>query len=174
MELIRLGEKIISRRKIDQAVNKILSLRMKGMSQTEVAQRLEIDRTLVCRLENLGELRKGRSLAVVGFPVLNKKEVEEALEQEGVDLVFIMSEKERWQFVKQKSGVDLFDSIMEQIARVHAYDQVIVIGSNQRIKVFEAVLDKEVIGFEIGESPIREDKVVKIADLMKLVRAVKE
>ncbi|NQS76515.1 MAG: transcriptional regulator [Peptococcaceae bacterium] len=174
MELIRLGDKIISRRKIDQVVNKILSLRMKGMSQTEVAQRLEIDRTLVCRLENLGELRKGRSLAVVGFPVLNKKEVEDALEQEGVDLVFIMSEKERWQFIKQKSGVDLFDSIMEQIARVHAYDQVIVIGSNQRIKVFEAVLDKEVIGFEIGESPIREDKVVKIADLVKLVRAVKE
>ncbi|MEG3072526.1 MAG: hypothetical protein RQM92_18385 [Candidatus Syntrophopropionicum ammoniitolerans] len=63
---------------------------------------------------------------------------------------------------------------MEQIARVHAYDQVIVIYSNQRIKVFEAVLDKEVIGFEIGESPIREDKVVKIADLVKLVRAVKE
>ncbi|MEG3072525.1 MAG: hypothetical protein RQM92_18380 [Candidatus Syntrophopropionicum ammoniitolerans] len=45
MELIRLGDKIISRRKIDQVVNKILSLRMKGMSQTEVAQRLEIDRT---------------------------------------------------------------------------------------------------------------------------------
>ena len=174
MELIRLGDKIISRRKIDQAINKILNLRMKGLSQTEVAQRLGVDRTLVCRLENLGELRKGRSLAVVGFPVLNKKEVEEALEREGVDLVFIMSEKERWQFIKQKSGVDLFDSIMEQIAKVHSYDQVIVIGSNQRIKVFKAVLDKEVVGFEIGESPIQEDKIVEIDDLIKLVRAVKE
>ena len=83
MELIRLGDKIISRRKIDQAINKILNLRMKGLTQKEVAQRLGVDRTLVCRLENLGELRKGRSLAVVGFPVLNKKEVEEALEREG-------------------------------------------------------------------------------------------
>ncbi|MBP7332282.1 MAG: hypothetical protein BWY65_00783 [Firmicutes bacterium ADurb.Bin373] len=174
MELIRLGDKIISRRKIDQAINKILNLRMKGLTQKEVAQRLGVDRTLVCRLENLGELRKGRSLAVVGFPVLNKKEVEEALEREGVDLVFIMSEKERWQFIKQKSGVDLFDSIMEQIAKVHSYDQVIVIGSNQRIKVFKAVLDKEVVGFEIGESPIQEDKIVEIDDLIKLVRAVKE
>ncbi|MDD4335711.1 MAG: helix-turn-helix transcriptional regulator [Desulfotomaculaceae bacterium] len=174
MELIRLGDKIISRRKIEQAVNKILNLRMKGLSQTEVAQRLGVDRTLVCRLENLGELRKGRSLAVVGFPILNKKEVEEALEREGIDLVFIMSEKERWQFIKQKSGVALFDSIMEQIAKVHSYDQVIVIGSNQRIKVFEAVLDKEVVGFEIGESPIQEDKIVKIDDLIKLVRAVKK
>ena len=174
MELIRLGDKIISRRKIDQAINKILNLRMKGLTQKEVAQRLGVDRTLVCRLENLGELRKGRSLAVVGFPVLNKKEVEEALEREGVDLVFIMSEKERWQFIKQKSGVDLFDSIMEQIAKVHSYDQVIVIGSNQRIKVFKAVLHKEVVGFEIGESPIQEDKIVEIDDLIKLVRAVKE
>ena len=174
MELIRLGDKIISRRKIDQAINKILNLRMKGLTQKEVAQRLGVDRTLVCRLENLGELRKGRSLAVVGFPVLNKKEVEEALEREGVDLVFIMSEKERWQFIKQKSGVDLFDSIMEQIAKVHSYDQVIVIGSNQRIKVFKAVLNKEVVGFEIGESPIQEDKIVEIDDLIKLVRAVKE
>lgn len=174
MELIRLGDKIISRRKIDQAINKILNLRMKGLTQKEVAQRLGVDRTLVCRLENLGELRKGRSLAVVGFPVLNKKEVEEALEREGVDLVFIMSEKERWQFIKQKSGVDLFDSIMEQIAKVHSYDQVIVIGSNQRIKVFKAVLNKEVVGFEIGESPIQEDKIVQIDDLIELVRAVKE
>ncbi|MDD4768043.1 MAG: transcriptional regulator [Desulfotomaculaceae bacterium] len=174
MELIRLGDKIISRRKIDQAVNKILNLRMKGLSQTEVAQRLGLDRTLVCRLENLGELRKGRSLAVVGFPILNKKEVEEALRLEGVDLVLIMSEEERWQYVKQKSGVALFDSIIEKIAKVQSYDQVIVIGSNKRIKVFETVLDKEVVGFEIGESPIREDKIVNIDDLIRLVRAVKE
>jgi len=174
MELIRLGDKIISRRKIDQAVNKILNLRMKGLTQTEVAQRLGVDRTLVCRLENLGEIRKGRSLAVVGFPILNKKEVVDALEREGVDLVFIMSEEERWQYIKQKNGVDLFDSIMEQIAKVHSFDQVILIGSNKRIKIFEAVLDKEVVGFEIGESPIQEDKFVNIDDLIKLVRAVKE
>jgi transcriptional regulator with XRE-family HTH domain len=174
MELIRLGDKIISRRKIDQSINKILNLRMKGLTQTEVAQRLGVDRTLVCRLENLGEIRKGRSLAVVGFPILNKKEVVDALEREGVDLIFIMSEEERWQYIKQKNGVDLFDSIMEQIAKVHSFDQVILIGSNKRIKIFEAVLDKEVVGFEIGESPIQEDKFVNIDDLIKLVRAVKE
>ena len=174
MELIRLGDKIISRGKLDQAVNKIIDLRMKGLSQTEVAQRLGIDRTLVCRLENLGEIRKGRSLAVVGFPILNKKEVEEALEREGVDLVFIMSEEERWQYIKQKNRIDLFDAIMEKIANVHSFDQVIVIGSNKRIKTFEAVLDKDVIGFEIGESPIQEDKLIKIEDLIELVRAVKK
>ena len=174
MELIRLGDKIISRRKIDQTIGEIFNLRAKGLSQTEVAARLGVDRTLVCRLENLGEIRKGRRLAVVGFPILNKKEVEEALEREGVDYVFIMSEEERWDFIKEKSGVHLFDSIMELIAKAHSFDQVIVIGSNQRIKIFEAVLDKEVVGFEIGESPIQEDKFVKVEDLIELVRAVKE
>jgi transcriptional regulator with XRE-family HTH domain len=174
LELIRLGDKIISRGKLDQAVNKILNLRMKGLSQTEVAQRLGIDRTLVCRLENLGEIRKGRSLAVVGFPILNKKEVEEALESEGVDLIFIMSEKERWQYIKQENRIDLFDSIMEKISNVHSCDQIIVIGSNKRIKIFGAVLDKDIIGFEIGESPIQEDKLIKIEDLIELVRAVKK
>lgn len=173
MELIRLGEKIISRRKIDQIIGEILNLRAKGLSQTEVASRLGVDRTLVCRLENLGEIRKGRSLAVVGFPILNKKEIQEVLEREGVDFVFLMSEEERWEFIKQKSGVDLFDSIMEMIARAHSFDQVVVIGSNQRIKIFEAVLDKEVVGFEIGESPIQEDKYVETAEIIELVRAIK-
>lgn len=173
MELIRLGEKIISRRKIDQIIGEILNLRAKGLSQTEVASRLGVDRTLVCRLENLGEIRKGRSLAVVGFPILNKKEIQEVLELEGVDFIFLMSEEERWEFIKQKSGVDLFDSIMEMIARAHSFDQVVVIGSNQRIKIFEAVLDKEVVGFEIGESPIQEDKYVETAEIIELVRAIK-
>lgn len=173
MDLIRLGEKIISRRKIDQVVGEMLSLRASGLSQTEVASRLGVDRTLVCRLENLGEIRKGRPLAVVGFPILNKQEVQEALEQEGVDYTFIMTEQERWEYIKGKSGVDLFDSIMELIAKAHSFEKVIVIGSNKRIKIFEAVLDKEVIGFEIGESPIQEDKVVDVDKIVELVRALK-
>lgn len=174
MKLIRLGEKVISRRKIDQFVDKVLSFRAKGMTQTEVASRLGVDRTLVCRLENLGEIRKGRRLAVVGFPVLNKNELRDALEREGVEFVFLMTESERWDFIRQKSGIDLFNSIMELIAKAHSFDQVLVIGSSQRIKIFEAVLDKEVVGYEIGDSPIREDKYVEVSDIIEIVRAIKE
>jgi len=169
-----LGGKIVSRRKIDKIVSEILSLRAGGLSQTEVAGRLGIDRTLVCRLENLGEIRKGQKLAVIGFPILNKRELQEALEKEGVDFIFLMSEEERLNFIGQKSGITLFDSIMELIAKVHSFDRVIVIGSNRRIKIFEAVLDKEILGFEIGESPILEDKYVEIDKIIGLVRAVKE
>jgi transcriptional regulator with XRE-family HTH domain len=173
LDLIRLGEKIISRRKIDQAVGEILSLRSKGVSQTEVATRLGVDRTLISRLESLGEIRKGRSLAVVGFPILNMEEVLEALEGEGVEHIFLMSEKERWEYLRDKSGITLFDSILEMIATIHSFDQVVVIGSNKRIKIIEAVLDKEVVGFEIGESPIQEDRYVEIEKIIELVRAIK-
>jgi transcriptional regulator with XRE-family HTH domain len=173
LDLIRLGEKIISRRKIDRAVGEILSLRAKGMSQTEVATRLGVDRTLISRLESLGEIRKGRSLAVVGFPILNMEEVREALEEEGVEHIFLMSEKERWDYLKDKSGLTLFDSTMEMIAMLHSFDQIIMIGSNKRIKIVEAVLDKEVVGFEIGESPIQEDKYVDIEKIIELVQAIK-
>lgn len=173
LELIRLGEKIISRSKIDQVIGEMLALRARGISQKEVALRLGIDRTLVNRLESLGEIRKGRRLAVIGFPVLNKKEVQDALEREGVDFIFLMSEAERWEYIKQKSGIDLFDSIMELMAKAHSFDQIVVLGSNQRIKIFEAVLDKEVVGFEIGESPIQEDKYINIEKLLELVRLIK-
>ncbi len=174
MELIRLGEKVVSRRKIDRTVDEILNFREKGLSQTEVAARLGIDRTLVCRLENLGEIRKGRRLAVIGFPILNKEELQDVLEREGVDFILLMSETERWEFIKQKTGVDLFNSIMDLVAKAHSFDQVLVIGSSQRIKIFEAVLDKEVVGFEIGESPIQEDKYVEIGEIIQLIKAIKE
>lgn len=155
-------------------VDKIIDLRASGLSQTEVAARLGVDRTLVCRLENLGEVRKGRRLAVVGFPILNKKELQDALEQEGVDFIFLMSEAERWDFISQKSGVELFDTIMDLIAKAHSFDQMLVIGSGHRIKILEAVLDKEVVGFEIGESPIQEDKYVEPGKIIELVRAIKD
>jgi transcriptional regulator with XRE-family HTH domain len=173
LDLIRLGEKIISRRKLDGIIGEILTLRAKGLPQTEVASRLGVDRTLVCRLESLGEIRKGCRLAVIGFPVLNKAEIQEVLESEGVDFIFLMSESERWDFIKQKSGVDLFDSIMELITRAHSFDHVVIIGSNKRIKIFEAVLDKDVVGFEIGESPIQEDKYVETGKIIELIRAIK-
>ena len=65
MELIRLGDKIISRGKIDQTVNKIINLRIKVFPR----QRLP---TIGCRPDpglppgKPGEIRKGRSLGGCG------------------------------------------------------------------------------------------------------------
>jgi transcriptional regulator len=167
-----MGGKVISLRKLNSIIIEIFNLRSAGLSQTEVASRLGLDRTLVCRLESLAEVRKGRRLAVLGFPVANKDELEEALQAEGVDFILLLNEHERWEFVRNKSGIDLFDSIMELIALIHTFDQVIFIGSNKRIKIIEAVLDKEVIGYEIGESPILEDKHIPPGDILSLVRVI--
>ena len=63
---------------------------------------------------------------------------------------------------------------MEKIAKTHSFDHIVIIGSNKRIKIFEAVLDKDVVGFEIGESPIQEDKYVDTGKIIELIRAIKE
>jgi len=173
MDLIRISDKVISRHKIDNFITEILQLRSMGLSQTDVAARLGIDRTLVSRLENMGEVRKGKSVAVVGFPISNRDEIFNLLQAEGVDYALLMTEKERWDFVRQKSGIELFDAIMELIALAHSYDQIVVIGSDKRIKIIRAVLDKKVVGLVIGESPIKEDKYVDPAELVAVIRAIK-
>ncbi len=171
--MIRISDKVISRHKIDNFITEILQLRSMGLSQTDVAARLGIDRTLVSRLENMGEVRKGKSVAVVGFPISNRDEIFNLLQAEGVDYALLMTEKERWDFVRQKSGIELFDAIMELIALAHSYDQIVVIGSDKRIKIIRAVLDKKVVGLVIGESPIKEDKYVDPAELVAVIRAIK-
>lgn len=173
MDLVRVGEKVICRRKINQIIEDILDFRVKGLSQAEVAARMGTDRTFISRLESLGEVRKGKRIAVVGFPVLNKEEINDLLVKEGVEFIFLMSEDERWEFVREKSGLDLLNSIMDLIALAHSFDQVVILGSNKRIKIIAAVLDKEIVGFEIGESPIKEDKYVNPVEFLEVIQAIK-
>lgn len=173
MDLVRVGEKVISKKKITDIVDKILELRVKGLSQQEVANQTGIDRTFVSRLETLGEIRKGSRIAVVGFPVLNKQEIVELLQREGVDFTLIMTERERWDFVRNMSGAELVNAMMRLIGEARKYDAVILIGSGQRIKIIEALLDCEVIGLSIGESPIEEDRYVNPAKIKEILGGIK-
>jgi len=174
MDLVRIGEKIISRRKITRHIDQILEMRSTGVAQQEIANRLAVDRTFISRLEALGEVRKGKRIAVVGFPIKNKAEITELLHKEGIEFTLIMTEDERWDFVKKARGIDLLNRIMSLIAEARSYDVMIVIGSNQRIKEIEGILDKEVVGLEIGESPIEEDKYVDPKKVLEILKAVKE
>ncbi|MFZ5591970.1 MAG: hypothetical protein ACOY81_09220, partial [Bacillota bacterium] len=170
----RIGDKLVSKKRLENIIEEILELRSGGMSQTEVASRLGIDRTFVCRLESLAEVKKAARLAVVGFPIKNKQELQDMLAEEGVEMVFLLTEAERWDFVKHKSGLEIFNFIMELIARAHTFEQIIVLGSNKRIKIIEAVLDKPVVGYELGPSPLQEDVYVEPESLRQLVRAIKK
>ncbi|RJQ30231.1 MAG: helix-turn-helix domain-containing protein [Peptococcaceae bacterium] len=173
MNFIRIGEKVLSPERIHRAVEQILQLRQEGLSQQEVAERLKVDRTLISRLESLGEIHKGPRLALVGFPVANGEELTAVAQTEGVEFILLMSDKERWRFVEEKSGADLINEIMALVSQAKSYDAVIFIGSDMRIRLMEAILGPQVISWEIGISPIKEDRWVNPDQLRQLIRQLK-
>jgi len=173
MDLIRIQDKIISWPKIEKVLKKALQLRERGLSQQEVAQRLGIDRTFISRLERIGELRKGQSIACIGFPVKNKQEIQQLLKEEGVEYSLLLTEQERQDFVNQRSGNELLNEITQIITQLRRYHTIIIMGSDQRVKLLEGVLDGEIIPIELGKSPLTEDKQVDIEYLRKVLRAVK-
>ncbi|HAU31166.1 MAG: Putative transcriptional regulator [Desulfotomaculum sp. 46_296] len=173
MDLIRVGDKVINPERVHRSADQIFQLRKEGRSQQEVADRLGVDRTLISRLESLGEIRKGARIALVGFPVENGEELNEVASAEGVDFVLLMNDKERWQFIENKSGADLFNMFMATVAQIESYDAVIFIGSDMRIKMIEAILGPRVISWEIGISPIKEDRWVNPEQLRQLIRQLK-
>lgn len=172
MELMRIGDKIVSRQQIDKCITRILELRSQGHSQLDVAQNLRIDRTFISRLESLGELRKGRGVAVLGFPVANGQELEEICKQYGVDWWLFFSERERLSFVSKKTGLDLFNEIMDILASIRNYDTVVVMGSNKRVKGVEALLDRDVIPLELGESPLKQDVIANVKEFENILKTL--
>ena len=64
--------------------------------------------------------------------------------RKGIDYCLLLTERQRWQFLQDKSGVELFDAIMQIITEIRSNDTVIILGSNMRIKLIETMLDKEV------------------------------
>ncbi|MEW6274101.1 MAG: helix-turn-helix transcriptional regulator [Bacillota bacterium] len=173
MKFIRIGDKVLDPERIHRAVDLILKLRQEGLSQQEVAERLGVDRTLVSRLESLGEVRKGPRLALVGFPVANGAELAEVAREEGVDFILLMSEEERWRFVKEKNGAELINEFMALVFQLESYDAVIFLGSDMRIKMVEAILGPRLVSWEIGVSPIKEDRLVNPEQLRQLIRQFK-
>ena len=173
MDFVRIGDKIISREKLKDQIEKILDLRVRGFSQLEVARRLSLDRAFISRLETLGEVRKGSRIALVAFPVLNKEALLTAAAEEGIDFSLVMNERERWSFVDEGRGLDLFNKVTELMSRFKEYDSLIVIASNKRIKFFQSLFNQEVVGLEIGRSPIAEDKFVDIDAVRTIIRNIK-
>ncbi|MGE5630969.1 MAG: hypothetical protein ACM3TR_07730 [Caulobacteraceae bacterium] len=173
MDFYRIGDKVISITKINNKIREILELRTMGMSQLEVGEKLGVERTFISRLEGLGEIRKGQSIAAVGFPIKNKEKVEKVLKNYGVEYYLLMSEEERTDFVSNCSGVQLTNSIMELINKFRSYDTVIVMASDYRIKIARDLLDNKVLEMDIGKSPIKEDVSVNIDALTEILKSLK-
>lgn len=172
MEFYKINDKTVSKEKIIKYIDKILTMRSLGHSQAEVASYVNIDRTFISRVETLGEVRKGRTIALVGFPISNTKEVIEMAQMYGVNYIFVLNEKERWEFLVSKTGVDLFDKLIEIVGEIRKYDVVILLGSDMRIKVLESLLDNEVIGINIGESPLKKDVHLNLNTLEDILQTL--
>lgn len=174
MELVRIGDKLISLGRIRLAVEQALLLRSQGLSQAEVAQRLGWDRTLLSRLESVGEIRKGHAIAVIGFPVANKAEVEALCAALAVDFVWVMTDRERRRFAESLSGAALIDRILEIAGRVRQFDAVVLMASRQRIRLMEALLEPgAVVPFVLGETPLDRDVPVDLDQLEQVIRALR-
>jgi len=173
VDLLRIGEKLISTSRIHRTVDQILELRSQGQSQQEVAEQIGVDRTFISRLEGLGEVRKGGRVAVIGFPIGNKEEIEAIAQEEGVDFTWVMTNEERWQFAEDRSGAKLANELMVLFSRLRDFDTIVFLGSDMRIKLVEAMLAPEtVLGIELGKSPIRQDKYVDPTEFRALIRSL--
>ncbi|PSR32424.1 MAG: transcriptional regulator [Sulfobacillus benefaciens] len=175
MELIRVGDKLISIDRLNQAIEDILRYRSQGASQTEAAGRYNVDRSFVSRLETLGEVRRGRSLALVGFPVSNPEALQELCNQEGVDFCWVMTDDQRRNFAQNRSGIELVNEIMRVASVLRSFDVVFLLASNARVRLMEALLDtKTVIPVILGPTPLTEDIFVDPEELRLLIRSVRQ
>lgn len=157
MDLIRIGDKLIHVTKIDETVRQVLKMRSEGLSQQEVAAKLNLDRTFISRLETIGCIRKGGQIGLLAFPVANKDELVELIERYGIEQHLILNDRERWQLVEQRSGMDFFNQVMAIVERFRQCDTVIMFCSAKWNRLAEALLDSEVFTVEIGETPIQGD-----------------
>ncbi|NLN88474.1 MAG: transcriptional regulator [Syntrophomonadaceae bacterium] len=174
MDIIRIQDKIISRKKIYDSIAKILQLRGLGYSQQEVADKMSVDRTFISRLEGIGELRKGKTIACIGFPIENKTEIQAIMEKEGVDFIMLMTEEERLDYVEQRSGKEMLNELMDLIGQMQTFNTVIAIGSDNRIKLIQGLLlDSEVISLEIGTSPITDNRWVDPEEISQVLAVIR-
>jgi len=173
MHFIRIGEKVISKEKINKEINKILELRTEGITQEGVARKLGVERTFVSRLESLGEIRKGKRIALIGFPIQNIEELTKSAKEIGIEYVFLLTQKERYRFVEEKNKIELFNEIMKIIVKLSDFDLIIFLGSDKKVPLVEKIFSVQVIGKVIGHSPIKEDKYINPEKIIEIVKDIK-
>jgi transcriptional regulator with XRE-family HTH domain len=155
--VVRIGEKMISLDKAGRLLEHIFELRARGLSQQEVARRLSLDRSFVSRLESAGELRKGKRVAVVGFPIANSAELTQICRELGLDFCLIMNNRERWALVDDKKALDFFNQVLEIITQLKGFDILVLLTSERWYRLADALLDLQIIYMNLGPTPVQED-----------------
>ncbi|MDD3840486.1 MAG: transcriptional regulator [Clostridia bacterium] len=174
MDFIRIGDKTISMPKLNNKIEQIFNLRSMGIPQQEVAEKLDVDRSFISKLESLGEIRRGGKIAFIGFPIENKDEISGVLDQLNVDFKIIMTEKERLDFIEKKTGAELINEVMSIAAELSTYDTTIIMCSDARNELMKAFLSNEILAFNIGHSPLTKDVYIDPEVVMEIIKKLRK
>lgn len=169
--MIHIGEKVIDRARIDRMIDELLRLRSEGLSQQDVASRLNLDRSFVSRVESVGEVRRGGKVALIGWPVANREEIVKVAEEEGCDFIMVMTDAERRQFLRSRRGMDLLNQIFSIVGELRSYDTVIVMGSDYWIELAQSMLGRELVPMSLKQTSIGDNRHI---DPEKVRRTIRE
>lgn len=171
MRFYRIGDKVVSRDKIIEQVEAILIDREAGSTQQEVALAHGVDRPFVSWLEGLGEIRRGKRVALIAFPVANVDDVKRVCDEHGVELAMVVSQAEREGFEAGRAD-RMFNLVLDTLADLKDFDVVIILASTKRTGAIEKILGREVIARTLGPSPLRHDVTVDLDELTDLLDAL--
>jgi len=156
-DLFRIGRKLVSREKIMTALDAILHERADGATQREAAHTADVPRTFISNLETLGELRSGARVAIIAFPIDNGEDLRELADRYGAEFTLAFSQAER-EHTGSEHPAELFNRTLDTIAALQDFDTVIVLASDRRIETIRRIIDAELIGICLGESPLLNDQ----------------
>jgi hypothetical protein len=171
VRFFRIGDKVVSRDKLVDQIDAILADREGGATQHDAASSHGVDRSFVSWLETLGEVRRGKRVALVAFPVANGDEVRRIAEEHGLEYVMVLSQSER-EGLETGRADHIFNMVLDTLATLKDFDQVVLLASDWRVGTIEKILGREVIAVNLGHSPLRHDVVVDPAELSDLLDAV--
>jgi hypothetical protein len=171
MRFYRIGDKVVGRDKLVDQIEAILADREGGATQHEAATAHGVDRSFVSWLETLGEVRRGKRVALIAFPVANVAEVRRVCDEHGVELAMVISQAEREGFEVGRADI-VFNMVLDTLAELTDYDVVLILASTKRTGAIEKILGREVISRPLGPSPLRHDVEVDLEELTDLLDAV--
>jgi len=171
MRFYRIGDKVVGRDKLVDQIEAILIDREGGATQHEAATAHGVDRSFVSWLETLGEVRRGKRVALVAFPVANAVDVRRVCDEHGVELAMIVSQAEREGFEAGRADA-VFNMVLDTLADLKDFDTVVILASTKRTGAIEKILGREVISRPLGASPLRHDVEVDLDELSDLLDAV--
>ncbi len=151
MKLIRIGEKIINRERLYRLVDNILALRANGATQQDVANTLDLERPFISNLERLGEVRVGRRVAIVGFSIINQKEVKRIAREWGIDSVHLFNGEMLSKFIT-KAQVDergILRRLLKALSGLRSFDLLIFLGRGNEGALLERTLGVQVLNIPV-------------------------